>query len=184
MLRELELPGVFLNEPTIHADDRGAFHEWFKASDFERAVGHAFALRQSNMSTSRAGVLRGLHYAEVPPGQAKYVVCPVGKIFDVAVDIRVGSPHYGQHVAVELSAENRHGVYIPDGFAHGFVALEDSVVVYLTTSEYAPGVEHTINPYDTELAIPWPGREHILSARDAAAPGLGDSPLPRWEARR
>ena len=117
MLRELELPGVFLNEPTIHADDRGAFHEWFKASDFERAVGHTFALRQSNMSSSRAGVLRGLHYAEVPPGQAKYVVCPVGKIFDVAVDIRVGSPHYGQHVAVELSAENRHGVYIPDGFA-------------------------------------------------------------------
>lgn len=181
MLRELDLPGVLLNEPTIHSDDRGDFHEWFKASDFEHHVGHPFPLRQANLSTSQAGVLRGLHFAENPPGQAKYVICPVGRIFDVAVDVRVGSPTFGQHVSAELSATNRCGLYIPAGFAHGFVALEDSTVVYLTTSEYAPGIEHTINPFDEELGIAWPGSNHVLSARDAAAPPLGHAPLPRWE---
>lgn len=181
MLRELDLPGILLSEPTCHGDDRGVFHEWFRGSEFSTKTGYKFDLRQANMSTSQTGVLRGLHYAEVPPGQAKYVVCPVGRILDVIVDIRVGSPNFGKHVAIELSADNRHGVFIPVGFAHGFVALEASTVAYLTTAEYSPTTEHTINPFDKELAIQWPGELHILSPRDAAAPALTEAPLPTFE---
>lgn len=168
MLHEFDdLPGVLRSEPRIHPDDRGTFHEWFKASEFEAATGHPFDLQQANLSTSRAGVLRGLHVAEVPPGQAKFVVCVAGRILDVVVDVRVGSKTFGRHVALELSSDNRHGVYIPVGFAHGFLALEDSTVAYLTSAEYTPGVEHAISPYS--VGIDWPGEDHLLSDKDRGA---------------
>lgn len=176
-----ELPGVFRSEPRIHPDDRGTFHEWFKASEFEAATGHPFDLQQANLSTSKAGVLRGLHYAEVPPGQAKFVACAAGRILDVVVDVRRGSETFGKHATFELSADNRHGVYLPVGFAHGFLALTDATVVYLTTSEYQPGVEHGIDPFDAELGIRWPEMDHLLSAKDRGAVSLSEAVLPGYE---
>ncbi|MGD7003126.1 dTDP-4-dehydrorhamnose 3,5-epimerase [Corynebacterium halotolerans] len=173
MLHEVEhLPGVLRSIPRIHPDDRGTFHEWFKASEFEAATGYPLDLQQANMSTSKKGVLRGLHYSETPPGQAKFVACVAGRILDVAVDVREDSETFGHHVAVELNAGNREGLFLPVGFAHGFLALEDATVAYLTTSEYQPGVEHGIDPFDTELGIEWPGLDYVLSDKDRAAPSL------------
>lgn len=183
MLHEVDhLPGVWLSTPRIHPDERGSFHEWFKASEFEAATGYPLDLQQANMSTSRKGVLRGLHYSEVPPGQAKFVACVSGAILDVAVDVRVGSETYGRYFATELTAENHRGLFLPVGFAHGFLALADSTVVYLTTSEYQPGVEHGIDPFDAEIGIDWPELNYILSDKDRAAPALdslrGEGKLP------
>ncbi|MDP9852079.1 dTDP-4-dehydrorhamnose 3,5-epimerase [Corynebacterium lowii] len=176
--------------PTVHPDRRGAFHEWFKASEFEQATGYPLDVQQANMSTSKAGVLRGLHYAEVPPGQAKLVTCSAGAIFDVLVDVRTGSETFGQWAGFELSEENRQGLYIPAGFAHGFLALSDATVVYLTTSEYAPEVEHGIDPLDPAIGIEWPvaGGQPILSSKDQQAPSLAtaeeDGHLPSAEEAR
>lgn len=173
MLHEVEqLPGVWLSAPRIHPDDRGTFHEWFKASEFEAATGHPFDLQQANLSTSKKGTLRGLHYSEVPPGQAKFVACVSGSILDVAVDIREGSETFGRHFAAELNAENRNGLFLPVGFAHGFLALEDATVAYLTTAEYQPGVEHGLDPFDGELDIDWPQLNYLLSDKDRTAPSL------------
>ena len=185
VLHHTELPGVLLSTPTVHTDARGGFHEWFKASEFEQATGYPFMLQQANMSTSAPGVVRGLHYADVPPGQAKFVTCAAGRIVDVVADIRRGSPTFGQHIAVELSPENAKGLYIPGGFAHGFIALEQSTVVYLTTSEYDPEVEHEVSAFDGTLNIDWDayagGIEKILSDKDRKAPALGDADLPDYE---
>lgn len=163
--------------PTVFPDQRGTFHEWFKASAFEEATGYPLDLQQANMSTSRAGALRGLHYAEVPPGQGKLVVCPAGAVFDVLVDVRAGSETFGRWAGFELSAENRQGLYIPAGFAHGFLALSDATVVYLTTSEYQPEVEHGIDPFDPRIGVEWPETpgERVLSEKDAQAPGLDEA---------
>lgn len=180
MLREL-FGGALLSEPTVHPDERGTFHEWFKASEFEQATGYPFDLQQVNVSTSKRGVLRGLHYADVPPGQAKHVACLAGSILDVIVDIREGSPTFKKWAAVELSAENKHSLYIPIGFAHGFVALEDATVAYLTSAEYNPDGEHEIDPFDPELGIGWPELEFVLSAKDRGAPKLADAHLPQFE---
>lgn len=166
------LDGILHFVPTIHRDARGGFHEWFKASEFENHTGYPFDLQQANISTSVRGTLRGLHFSEVPPGQAKFITCASGRIFDVAADVRLGSPTFGQWYSAELSEENREGLFVPSGFAHGFVAIEDSTVVYLTTSEYEPGVEHGINPFDAELDIAWPNLDYILSEKDQKAPNL------------
>ncbi|WPF66423.1 MULTISPECIES: dTDP-4-dehydrorhamnose 3,5-epimerase [unclassified Corynebacterium] len=163
--------------PTVYPDERGTFHEWFKASEFEQATGYPLDVQQANMSTSKAGVLRGLHYAEVPPGQGKLVMCPAGAIFDVLLDVRVGSESFGRWAGFELNEENRQGLYIPAGFAHGFLALRDSTVAYLTTSEYQPEVEHGIDPYDSQVGIAWPevSASVLLSAKDRQAPGLAEA---------
>lgn len=182
MLRELSLPGVFVNEPTVHSDARGTFQEWFKASAFEQATGFPFDLQQANLSTSAAGVVRGLHFADVPPGQAKFVTCVSGAIRDVVMDVRLGSPTFGQHVVVELDAATRRGVFVPVGFAHGFAAVEDATVVYLTSSEYDPAVERGISP----LSVQWPVGSPLLSDKDRLAPSLSDAQesgmLPTFEA--
>ncbi|MDK6260475.1 dTDP-4-dehydrorhamnose 3,5-epimerase [Corynebacterium frankenforstense] len=164
--------GVLHMVPEVHPDDRGTFHEWFKASAFEEALGFPLDLQQANMSVSKAGVLRGLHYSEVPPGQAKLVTCPAGAVFDVLVDVRRGSETFGAWKAFELTAANRHAVFIPSGYAHGFLALEDSVVVYLTTSEYQPGVEHGFDALDGDVDVAWPTMDYIRSEKDQAAPSL------------
>lgn len=178
------LDGLLHFTPTIHEDHRGSFLEWFKASDFENATGYPFDLQQANLSTSKSGTIRGLHFADIPPGQAKYITCVAGRIWDVAVDIRVGSPTYLQHFAVELSAENRQGLYLQSGFAHGFVALEDSTVVYLTTNEYQPEIEHAINPFDEQIAVPWPEADYILSEKDRTAPALSEVTCPAFDDAR
>ncbi|WP_018023227.1 dTDP-4-dehydrorhamnose 3,5-epimerase family protein [Corynebacterium ulceribovis] len=186
------IPGVFTFTPQIHGDDRGAFLEWFKADAFAETAGYPFIPEQANMSVSAAGVLRGIHLAEVPPGQAKMVTCPAGRVLDIIVDLRVGSPAYLKHIVVELGGEQRQVVHLPVGVGHGFISLvDDSVVTYLTSTGYDPDAEFGVNVRDAELGIDvegmfaehLPGVEPILSAKDAAAPGLEDvaERLPTWD---
>lgn len=179
-VRELAVPGAVEVSPTLHADARGTVLEMFRADVVEELTGHRFDLAQANVSVNRRGALRGLHVAEVPPGQAKYVTCLVGAVFDVVVDVRVDSPTFGVWDAVLLDDVDRRAVLVPEGFAHGFLALEDgSTVGYLCSAPYSPATEHTIDAYDDTVGITWPttGRdglplEHLLSERDASAPSL------------
>lgn len=175
--RELSLAGVWEFTPVLRGDDRGMFLESFKSSVLTPVVGHALELRQMNVSVSRLGTVRGVHFADVPPGQAKYVQCFTGRILDIVVDIRVGSPTFGSFDAVELSDVTRNGLYIPEGFGHAFCALTDSATVgYLCSEEYAPVREHGINPLDPELGLPWPDiASPVLSPKDAQAPTLASA---------
>ena len=168
----LRFDGVYRFDPVLLPDDRGVFLESFKSDLFTENVGHAFDLAQMNISVSKAGTIRGVHFADVPPGQAKYVQCFAGAVLDIVVDIRVGSPTFGDCDAVELSAESRTGLYIPEGFGHAFCALSDSATVgYLCSQGYSPSREHGIHPLDPVLALPWPASASpVLSPKDAAAP--------------
>lgn len=175
----------------MHDDNRGTYFEWFTERHFLAAAGHRFDMRQANCSVSAAGVLRGLHFAELPPGQAKYVTCVKGSVFDVVVDIRTGSPTYGRWDSVLLDDANRRSVYLPEGLAHGFLALhDDSTVMYLSSSPYAPQREHAISPTDPAIGIDWPlpVSELVLSDRDANAPTLAEvrdaGLLPTWTEAR
>ncbi len=190
--RELSIPGAWELVPTLHGDPRGLFFEWFTDKGFAEFAGHRFNLAQANCSVSAAGVLRGLHFAQLPPSQAKYVTCLHGSVFDVVVDIRVGSPTFGQWDSVLLDDRDRRSIYISEGLAHGFLALEDdSTVMYLCSTGYSPGREHTIRPTDPAIGIEWPvvdGVAPILSDRDAEAPALADVEaaglLPTWAEAR
>jgi dTDP-4-dehydrorhamnose 3,5-epimerase len=191
--RELSVPGAFELTPVQHTDDRGVFLEWFREDVFVQATGHRFQLAQANCSVSSAGTLRGIHFAQLPPSQAKFVTCVSGAAFDVIVDLRVGSPSYGQWDAVLLDDRERRAVYLPEGLGHGFMALEDHTVVnYLCSAPYAPGREHGIHPLDPELGIAWPTQSRdgspvtpLLSPKDAAAPTLAEvrdqGLLATWE---
>ncbi|MGB6511914.1 MAG: dTDP-4-dehydrorhamnose 3,5-epimerase, partial [Mycobacterium sp.] len=163
------------------------FFEWLTDRGFTGFAGHRLDVRQANCSVSAAGVLRGLHFAQLPPSQAKYVTCLSGSVFDVVVDIRVGSPMFGRWDAVVLDDRSRRSVYLCEGLAHGFLALQDnSAVMYLCSAEYSPQREHTIAATDPAIGIDWPsGCELVLSDRDAAAPTLDEvraaGLLPTWE---
>jgi len=186
-IRQLDIAGAWEITPQLHPDARGLFFEWVTDSGFTAFTGHRLDVRQVNCSVSSAGVLRGLHFAQLPPSQAKYVTCVQGSVFDVVVDIRVGSPTFGRWDSVLLDDRDRRSVYLSEGLAHGFVALQDnSTVMYLCSAEYNPQREHTIAATDPALAIDWP-TEHklVLSDRDAAAPTLEElraaDLLPTWE---
>jgi dTDP-4-dehydrorhamnose 3,5-epimerase len=186
-VRELKIPGAWEITPQLHSDSRGMFFEWLTDKGFTGFAGHRLDVRQANCSVSAAGVLRGLHFAQLPPSQAKYVTCLSGSVFDVAVDIRVGSPTFGQWDSVVLDDRDRRSIYLSEGLAHGFLALQDnSTVMYLCSAEYNPQREHTIAATDPTLAIDWPsGHELRLSDRDAVAPSLDEvraaGLLPTWE---
>ena len=169
------LPGVLVLEPKVFADDRGHFFESFNHAAFEQAIGGPVRFVQDNQSTSRRHVLRGLHYQEPNP-QGKLVRALAGAIYDVAADIRPGSPTFGRWVGVELSAENRRQLWVPEGLAHGFLVLSESAdVLYKTTDFYAPACEQCLRWDDPSLGIRWPlSAPPVLSPRDAAAPTLGD----------
>ena len=172
----LSISGVWSFAPLLRPDDRGVFLESFKAAEVESAIGHPFTLKQMNISSSRAGTVRGIHFADVPPSQAKYVQCFSGRILDVVVDIRVGSPTFGRWDAIELDDANRTGLYISEGLGHAFCALSDEVTVgYLCSEPYAPSREHGIHPLDPELGMPWPDIDLVLSPKDAAAPTLAEA---------
>lgn len=175
-----DLPGVLVLQPRVLEDDRGFFFESWNQRDFDEAVGRAVVFVQDNHSRSARGVLRGLHHQLPPHDQGKLVRCAVGAVWDVAVDIRRGSETFGRSVGVELTAANRRQLWIPEGFAHGFVALHDGAeLLYKTTTFHAPDSDRAIAWDDPDLAIDWPmPRPPILSARDAAAPGLDDADLP------
>jgi dTDP-4-dehydrorhamnose 3,5-epimerase len=187
-VRELKVPGAWEITPTIHGDSRGLFFEWLTDHGFTAFAGHRLDVRQANCSVSSAGVLRGLHFAQLPPGQAKYVTCVSGSVFDVVVDIRVGSPTFGQWDSVLLDVEDRRTMYISEGLGHAFLALQDnSTIMYLCSTEYNPQREHTICATDPAFAIDWPlvdGAPPSLSDRDAAAPSLEEALasglLPAW----
>ena len=189
-VRELAVPGAWEITPQLHADSRGVFLEWFADPGFTAFAGHRFDLRQANCSVSSAGVLRGLHFAQLPPSQAKYVTCLRGAVFDVAVDIRVGSPTFGQWDSVLLDDRTRRSIYISEGLAHGFLALQDdSTVIYLCSSLFNPAREHTIRATDPALGIEWPSDlPPVLSDRDAEAPTLDEvraaGLLPAWDETR
>ena len=174
---ELKVPGAWSFTPRQFPDPRGVFLEWFKAEALEQAVGHRLQVAQANHSVSARGTMRGVHFADVPPGQAKYVYCTRGAVLDVIVDLRVGSPTFGVSDAVQLDDQDRRGVYLSEGLGHAFLALtDDANVTYLCSTPYAPGREHGISPLDPELALPWPSDvEALLSDKDAAAPSLAEA---------
>lgn len=181
--RELAVPGAWEITPRQFGDPRGLFLEWFKDAPFATEVGHDFDLHQANLSVSAAGVLRGVHFADVPPGQAKYVTCARGAVLDVAVDIRVGSPTFGTWDTVLLDDVDRRAIYLAEGLGHAFISLEDgSTVLYLCSAPYAPGREHGVHPLDPALGIAWPTTARDgspltvqLSDKDAAAPSLAEA---------
>jgi dTDP-4-dehydrorhamnose 3,5-epimerase len=181
----LGLREVLLIKPRAYRDDRGHFLEtWREAGYAEHGIG---PFVQDNVSVSRRGVLRGLHFQH-PHDQAKLVCTLQGRIFDVAVDVRVGSPTFGKWVSAELSDENSWQLYIPAGFAHGFVALSDDVVfTYKCSDYYAPDAERTIRWDDPALGITWPASSPIITAKDASAPllaDLGPDFLPKYQKPR
>ena len=176
----LKIEGSWVFEPKKFDDERGSFHEVFKLSQISEALGRNFEVKQANHSISKAGVIRGIHWADVPPGQAKYVSCFRGKIWDVVVDIRVGSPTFGQWDAVEISAENGKSVLIEEGLGHVFLSLEDnSVVSYLCSEPFNPSSEHGINPLDEDLAIPfaskWDKTTFVISPKDSEAHSFAEA---------
>lgn len=191
--RELSVPGAWEITPVQHGDPRGVFLEAFQGGPFTENVGHRFDLQQANLSVSAAGVLRGIHFADVPPGQAKYVTCPKGAVLDIVVDIRVGSPTFGQWDSVLLDDVDRRAIYLSEGLGHAFFSLEDgSTVMYLCSTGYSPGREHGIHPLDPAIGIEWPTTdrhgnriEPQLSEKDTAAPTLAEAAdqglLPRYE---
>ncbi|OIV37323.1 dTDP-4-dehydrorhamnose 3,5-epimerase [Mangrovactinospora gilvigrisea] len=176
-MRPLGIDGAWVLEPKIHPDERGSFHEWFRGAEFREATGHDLDLKQANFSVSKRGTIRGIHYADVPPGQSKYVKCGRGALLDVVIDLRVGSPTFGRWEAVRLDDETHHAVYLAEGLGHAFMALEDdTVAIYLTSEGYAPDREHGLNPLDAGVGIEWPaGVEPLLSEKDTAAPGLAEA---------
>ena len=186
-MRQLDIADAWVLEPKVFPDDRGSFHEWYRGAEFREATGYDLSLAQANCSVSRWGVVRGVHFSDVPPGQAKYVACMRGAVLDVVVDIRVGSPTFGRWEAVRLDEDTRHAVFVAEGLGHAFMALTDeATVVYLCSTGYAPEREHAVNPLDPTLAIAWP--EHIppvLSPKDAQAPTLAEAQeaglLPSYE---
>ncbi len=189
--RELRVPGAWEITPQLHHDGRGDFFEWFTEQRFATMTGHRFSTFQVNCSISAAGALRGLHFAQLPPGQAKYITCVKGAVFDVVVDIRVGSPTYGTWDSVLLDDTDRHSVYLSEGLAHGFLALQnDSTVLYMCSAPYTPEREHAISPTDPEIGIDWPlpAEQLLFSERDAAAPTLAEvraaGLLPTWDETR
>lgn len=177
---EMNIKGAWIHTPIRHSDERGHFEEQFKISQIESELDRTFAVKQVNQSVSNKGVVRGIHYTESHEGQAKYVSCPKGRIWDVVVDIRKDSPTYGQWDAVELTAENGQSLLISEGLGHAFLSLEDgSVANYLCTFEYNPHADKAFNPLSESLSIDFReiaiqhGIERlVISDRDEGAPSF------------
>lgn len=176
--RALSIPGAAEFTPQVHSDDRGAFFEHYRFEPLENEIGHPFTVRQGNTSVSRRGTVRGVHYALVPPGQAKYVTAVRGAVLDYVVDVRVGSPTFGTWESVRLDDVDHRAVYLSEGLGHCFVALtDDAVVSYLVSEVFNPEREVGLNPRDPDLALEFPTEagELLLSPKDQAAPSLRDA---------
>jgi dTDP-4-dehydrorhamnose 3,5-epimerase len=188
-VQSLGIEGAWVYEPRVYDDDRGSFAEAFRGAEFAADLGYRLDVAQVNCSVSRRGVIRGIHYADVPPGQAKYVTCVAGAILDVIVDLRTDSPSFGKWEAVRLDSITRRAVFLAEGLGHAFTALTDgATALYLCSTPYAPGREHGVHPLDPAIGIAWPtdeGWAPVLSEKDAAAPTLEEAlaagQLPRYE---
>jgi dTDP-4-dehydrorhamnose 3,5-epimerase len=190
-IRELSIPDSYEITPKQFGDDRGVFLEWYRFDKLEETIGHPLSLAQANTSVSKRGVVRGIHFADIPPSQAKYVTATHGAVLDYVIDIRVGSPTFGKWDSVLLDDTDRRAIYIAEGLGHCFVALtENATVSYLVTSPFNAGREHGINPLDPEVGLVFPAEagEPLLSPKDTDAPGLTEAAasglLPTWEAAR
>jgi dTDP-4-dehydrorhamnose 3,5-epimerase len=172
----LNIDGSWKIEFERFDDNRGFFYESFKEEDFKTNVGRNFKIKQTNTSSSSKGSVRGIHFAMIPPSQAKLIQCQRGSIKDFVIDIRTGSPNFGKFEVVELSENSASAVFIEEGLAHAFVALENNTVVtYYVTEKYNPEREKGINPFDKTLNVKWPDLELILSEKDKQAISLDES---------
>jgi dTDP-4-dehydrorhamnose 3,5-epimerase len=177
-IRELAVPDSYEITPKQHADDRGVFLEWYRFDRLQEVVGHPIDLRQANSSVSAKGVVRGIHFADVPLGQAKYVTVAHGAVIDFIIDIRVGSPTFGTWDSVLLDDVDRKAVYLAEGLGHAFISLTDGAVVsYLVTDVYNPQKEHGINPLDEQIGLVFPEEAGtpLLSPQDLKAPSLAEA---------
>ena len=187
-IRELSVPDAYEITPVQRSDDRGVFLEWYRFDLMEEVVGHPLTLRQANTSVSKRGVVRGIHFADIPPGQGKWVTVTSGAVLDYVVDIRVGSPTFGSWDSVLLDTVDRKAIYLSEGLGHCFVSLEDeSTVSYLVTDTYNALREHGVNPMDPEIQLVFPDRAGLplLSPKDLEAPSLAEAAalgiLPTFE---
>jgi dTDP-4-dehydrorhamnose 3,5-epimerase len=177
-IRELSVPGAFEVTPVQWKDDRGVFLEWYRFDLLSEVVGHPLELRQANASVSKRGVVRGIHFADLPRGQAKYVTVPKGAILDYAVDLRVGSSNFGKWDVVRLDDVDHRAMYLSEGLGHAFVALtDDTTVSYLVSDVYTPAAELVIDPLDPQIALDFSlaPNELILSPKDGEAPSLAEA---------
>jgi len=186
-IRALRIEGSFEIAPQQFRDDRGLFLESFRGDRLAEAIGHRLDVVQTNVSVSSRGTVRGVHFADLPPSQAKYVTALSGSFIDFVVDIRVGSPTFGQWESALLDTVERRAIYLGEGLGHAICSLEDdSTVTYLCSATYNAAREHTINPLDPELGLALPAHlTPLLSAKDAAAPSLSQAAarglLPRYD---
>ena len=190
-IRELKIPDSYEITPKQFGDDRGVFLEWYRSKQLEDTIGHRLDIAQANTSVSKRGSVRGIHFADIPPSQAKYVTATHGAVLDFVIDIRVGSPTFGQWDSVLLDDTDRRAIYVAEGLGHCFVALTDNATVsYLVTAPFNPGHEHGINPLDADIGLVFPAEagELLLSPKDTDAPGLAEAAasglLPTWDAAR
>lgn len=190
-IRELAVPDTYEITPAQHADDRGVFLEWYRFDHLSEVIGHPLTLAQANTSVSKRGTVRGIHFADIPPSQAKYVTATYGAVMDFVIDIRVGSPNFGQWDAVRLDDIDRRAVYISEGIGHCFVALtEGATVSYLVNATFNAPREHGITPLDAEIGLDFgiPTNELLLSPKDLSAPTLAQARdlglLPNWQDAR
>lgn len=187
MWAELNIGGGWVHTSRVWEDKRGSFFEMFRGQEFAGHLGYQLSVAQANCSVSRRGVIRGIHFADVPPGQAKYVCCVSGSIIDVVVDLRLGSPTFKASELVELDGTSGRALFLAEGLGHGFIAVSpEATVVYFCSTPYAPSRERTVHALDPDLGIAWPDHgDMILSDRDAAAPTLEqtrhDGLLPSYE---
>lgn len=169
-IRELGILGALEFSPQIFSDGRGSFREWFNLQKIKQDIDFSFPVVQGNISHSKLGVIRGMHFSNSSKGQDKFVTCISGEIVDVLIDLRLESPTYLVKEYVSLNPACGKSVYIPTGVGHGFVSrAEDSIVCYLLSSEYDPRTEQAVNPFDSELSIDWNTKNPILSDRDTSA---------------
>ncbi len=181
----LELAGAFEVQPSPYSDHRGSFQEWYRGDQLAGFLGHVPTWVQANLSTSRAGVIRGVHVTAIPPGQAKYVTCVRGSVFDVIVDMRVGSPTFGQWAGTLLDDVNRKALYVGEGLGHGICALaDDATISYLCSDVFDGSAERAMTPLDPDVAIAWPVPDPVLSDKDRGAATLAEladsGVLPSW----
>lgn len=187
-IRELSIPDTYEITPKQHADDRGVFLEWYRFDKLAEVVGHPLELAQGNTSVSKKGTVRGIHFADIPPSQAKYVTATHGAVMDFVIDIRVGSPTFGQWDSVLLDDADRRAIYISEGVGHCFVALTvGATVSYLVNATFNVEREHGITPLDEAINLDFgmPAEELLLSPKDLAAPTLAQALhaglLPNWD---
>jgi dTDP-4-dehydrorhamnose 3,5-epimerase len=177
-IQALAVPDAWVCTPAVHRDQRGEFMEWFRQDTLAETIGRRVEIVQANRSRSTRGVVRGVHVADVPPGQAKFVYCAVGAVLDIVIDLRVGSPTFGAIDSVVLDERNRKAVFLSEGLGHAICSLEDdSALIYLVSTAYDPAAERTVSPLDPSLSLPLPTDlgELLVSDKDRAAPALGEA---------